>query len=71
MPLHEIKNCPACGNAFECKAGSIAQCDCTKILLTQNEKNFIEKKYTDCLCLKCLQKIKESSTVFNTAKHNR
>jgi hypothetical protein len=60
MSNHEIKYCPSCNQQFECKVGSINLCQCTTIQLTEPEKQFIEEKFDDCLCVNCLQKIKES-----------
>ncbi|MEO1009879.1 MAG: cysteine-rich CWC family protein [Bacteroidota bacterium] len=31
---YEPKNCPRCGASFECKPGSIANCQCTQVQLT-------------------------------------
>jgi hypothetical protein len=53
--MHEEKHCQKCGQGFECKAGSISQCQCTGIQLTVEERSFIEKKYEDCLCVNCLK----------------
>ncbi|MCU7551732.1 cysteine-rich CWC family protein [Chitinophagaceae bacterium LB-8] len=64
MPIHEDKRCPRCSNVFECKAGSIAQCDCSKIVLSLEERAFIEDKYKDCLCLNCLKDLKNKYVFF-------
>ncbi len=61
MPQHEIKNCPRCACNFECKAGSITQCQCNDIQLTSNETAFIENQFNDCLCIKCLRELKQLS----------
>ena len=53
--MHEEKHCQKCGQTFECKAGSIMQCQCAGIQLTAEERAFIEKKYEDCLCINCLE----------------
>ncbi len=55
MPLHETKQCARCSRNFECKVGNIAECQCTQVQLTYEERLFIEEKYTDCLCGQCLQ----------------
>ncbi|MBK8519651.1 MAG: cysteine-rich CWC family protein [Ferruginibacter sp.] len=54
MCKHEEKLCPRCSVAFECKAGSIMQCQCSGIQLTVEESAFIQAKYEDCLCINCL-----------------
>lgn len=52
--MHEEKCCQKCGQHFECKAGSIMQCQCSAILLSTEERHYIEKQYDDCLCINCL-----------------
>nr|WP_232380801.1 cysteine-rich CWC family protein [Leptospira ainlahdjerensis] len=47
------KPCPRCGIRFEC--GAEAQsCACFSVNLSSRAKEFIEKKYQDCLCVSCL-----------------
>lgn len=58
MCKHEEKQCPRCKVNFECKAGSITQCQCKDIKLTESETAFIKKQYNDCLCIKCLKELK-------------
>lgn len=64
MPYHEPKTCPRCGNAFECKAGDITQCQCYGIQLTTEERAFMEERYKDCLCRNCLLDLKNKYTIF-------
>lgn len=64
MPLHEIKSCPRCFQLFQCKAGSITQCDCVTIMLSEEETTFIASRYKDCLCLSCLKDLKNKSIFF-------
>ena len=52
--MHEEKHCQRCGKSFECKAGTITQCQCAAIQLSVAERAFIEKQYEDCLCIGCL-----------------
>ena len=59
MCKHEEKQCPRCNKTFECKAGSIIQCQCSSIQLTASETAFIDSQYNDCLCLQCLQELKK------------
>ena len=35
---HEPRNCPRCNKTFECKVGNIAQCQCSSIVLSEEEK---------------------------------
>jgi len=55
MCKHEIKKCPLCQAAFECKPGNIAQCQCYGIALSAEQQAYIEHRYADCLCRNCLQ----------------
>ena len=54
MADHEHKNCQRCNTNFECKAGSILECECNQIKLSYEERIYIEGLYTDCLCTNCL-----------------
>jgi len=53
--MHETKNCPRCGKPFECKPANIAQCQCFGLVIGPELKEFMEKKYKDCLCRSCLE----------------
>ena len=64
MCKHEEKTCPRCHAAFECKVGDITQCQCYGIKLTSEEKKFIESRYEDCLCRKCLNELHQRHTLF-------
>lgn len=64
MPLHEVKACPRCNYAFECKAGDITQCQCYGIQLSLEERAFIEDRYKDCLCANCLLQLKNRYLLF-------
>jgi hypothetical protein len=61
MPQHENKKCPRCNRSFECKVGNIAECQCSKVNLSYEERVFIENKYLDCLCGQCLQALRFES----------
>jgi hypothetical protein len=58
--MHEQKNCPRCSQAFTCKAGSIALCDCSTLALGSQEREWIKEKFTGCLCRNCLEEIKNN-----------
>lgn len=55
MPQHETKRCARCRRSFECKVGNIAECQCSTVTLTHEERVYIESTYQDCLCVACLQ----------------
>ncbi len=67
MPKHENKQCPRCSAEFECKTGSILLCQCSKIEMTQEQLEYSNSQYNDCLCLSCL---KELQTEFNILSYN-
>lgn len=52
--MHEEKKCPRCNILFECKPGNVAHCQCYGIVLSVDERAFIEERYNDCLCSVCL-----------------
>ena len=64
MSKHEQKQCSRCKIAFECKAGSIMQCQCSAINLTVEERAYIEAKYDDCLCIECLSTLQKKYIQF-------
>ena len=64
MCRHEEKTCPRCSVAFECKVGSVATCQCSGITLNDEERAFIEDRYEDCLCRKCLLELKNQVVLF-------
>ena len=57
MQKPKEKICEKCGVAFECKVNDISNCQCSQIKLSDDEKLFLEKNSTDCLCLNCLKDI--------------
>ena len=63
MNKHEDKYCPRCSQLFECKVGNITQCSCFGISFTDEEKQEIEKIYSDCLCSNCLIAIKKELAI--------
>ncbi|MCX8020042.1 MAG: cysteine-rich CWC family protein [Chitinophagaceae bacterium] len=62
--MHEIKICPRCQKQFECKAGSITQCQCYEFTFTDTEKAYIAQRYQDCLCRECLAGLKNQVNFF-------
>jgi hypothetical protein len=57
MDKHEEKYCPKCNNAFICKMGNIANCQCNTVEITKATNDFLSHTYFDCLCKDCLAKI--------------
>lgn len=64
MCKHEEKKCPRCSSPFECKVGDVTHCQCYGIQLTPEERAFLESRYGDCLCRKCLLELKQRDTLF-------
>jgi Cysteine-rich CWC len=64
MCQHETKSCQRCNEALECKPGSITQCQCFDVPLTTEQRAYLEQKYTDCLCRKCLVHLQEEFELF-------
>ena len=58
MCKHEEKNCPRCNGHFECKVGDIQRCQCYTVKLTDAERDFIARYFTDCLCANCMEVLK-------------
>lgn len=51
------KTCPLCGEKFICNSDKIAECQCTKIELSPQQKESIKQQFKDCLCPNCLRKL--------------
>lgn len=54
------KYCSRCKKGFECKANSISECQCSTVTLTEKDREFINSKFEDCLCVECLKDFKGS-----------
>ena len=54
----EYKTCPRCHAPFECRAGAIQLCQCSKAELNDKERAYISEYFTDCLCARCIQDMK-------------
>jgi uncharacterized protein (UPF0212 family) len=63
MCKHEQKNCPRCGNQFECKVGDISNCQCYAVQLNDKEIKFIAERYVDCLCAACMKAMKSEYSI--------
>lgn len=60
MHKHELKTCPHCNTAFECKSGDIINCQCEQITLSTAQREYINQRYDDCLCVNCLAELRQS-----------
>lgn len=63
MPVEKI--CPRCKSEFLCYHENILLCDCSKVNLSEMERAFIAEQYSDCLCMTCLQELKNCSSSAN------
>ena len=64
MCVHEQQYCPRCNKTFECKVGNITQCQCYGISISAEERAYIDTRYSDCLCSKCLLQLKNDYVQF-------
>jgi Cysteine-rich CWC len=75
MSKHEQKQCPRCGNNFECRVGDIIRCQCYGIVLPADTEGLIAQQYGDCLCRNCLLQLKETPLsqegIANQAVHKK
>ena len=51
------KSCPHCHCEFECRNDNVLECDCVHVILTREALAYISDRYSDCLCVNCLQEI--------------
>ena len=51
------KICPRCGARFECRHDSIESCHCTSVRLSDEQRDYIARNYSGCLCHHCLENI--------------
>lgn len=49
--------CTHCKTSITCNVEDIAKCDCSKVEVSNNTKNFLKSTYHKCLCNTCLEKI--------------
>ncbi|RME94604.1 MAG: hypothetical protein D6772_14360 [Bacteroidetes bacterium] len=57
------KKCPRCQAIFKCQAGKIENCACTKVLLTEDTRRYLQQTSYDCLCTTCLMELNELVTL--------
>jgi hypothetical protein len=59
MCSHETKACQRCNAVFECKPGSITQCQCFEVKLSAEQRAYLEQTYHDCICKNCLLQLQK------------
>lgn len=52
--------CPRCGGAFHCGAADAAPCPCGTLVLGAELRAELRRRYTGCLCLRCLAELAAS-----------
>lgn len=54
---HEEVRCPRCGSPFECKAGDVANCQCSSVKISPETHEYLAGTHYGCLCKKCLEEL--------------
>ncbi len=65
-----MKSCPRCSRDFECRNDDIFNCACISIPLFKKELDWLAANYDDCLCINCLEEIREMEIQFSDHKHS-
>ncbi|MGK0289844.1 MAG: putative C2H2 Zn-finger protein [bacterium] len=60
--LVKSMKCPRCQKTFQCQPDSIKQCQCSQVQLSPITKGYLQKNYSQCLCIKCLQELQDKLT---------
>lgn len=68
MPNHEAKTCPRCDASFECKVGSVLECQCSSVFLSAAEQDFLATRYDECLCVNCMLEVQTEFSILNHDK---
>lgn len=55
MPMKKV--CPRCGAIFECMNDQILLCHCITVWLNEQQRAYLQKNYSGCLCHDCLTDI--------------
>lgn len=58
-PLND--RCPRCGGGFHCGVNDAAPCPCTTVTLDAATQVALRTRYSGCLCLRCLQALREEA----------
>jgi len=71
VPSHESKSCPRCQSTFECKVGTILECQCSDVFLSENEREYVNTRFDDCLCVNCLMEMQAEFDIVNQNKKSQ
>jgi hypothetical protein len=71
MSAQVLQLCPSCKEKFECRKDNIQLCQCAGIVLTAQQKEWVQAQFDNCLCATCLTKISkgEKPGATNLAQH--
>ena len=53
--------CPRCGGAFHCGVNDSVPCACGTVRLDEATLRALRERYSSCLCLSCLLKVRVDS----------
>ncbi|RZL14809.1 MAG: hypothetical protein EOO89_15560 [Pedobacter sp.] len=60
MIKHEEISCERCSTLIICKANSFSKCQCSAVVLSINEMQYISELFDGCLCAKCLEELRSA-----------
>jgi hypothetical protein len=60
--IRKTQACEACGESFACELSLAKGCWCTEVKLSDNTRQELRAKYTNCLCRACLEKAEAGNT---------
>jgi hypothetical protein len=60
--LRKSQTCPACGESFACELSLAKGCWCAEVKLSDETRQQLRERYSDCLCRACLEQAENSVT---------
>ncbi len=61
--------CIRCSEKINCMVKEIQLCDCSKIMLSNEQRQFIGFLYNGCICNNCLVDLKKEFQLINNNTH--
>lgn len=58
--------CPRCGGGFHCGMQGATPCPCTTVRLSAAQLDELRRRYTGCLCLRCLHELAQAAPAGET-----
>ena len=59
----QADRCPRCGGGFHCGVNDAAPCPCTNLTLAAATQAALRERYDGCLCLRCLQVLRDAALI--------